>query len=852
MYFLCVEEIAAHFFIFKKIQYTKEVTKMAAFKCKMCGGMLEIGDGSIATCDYCGTTQTVPKCGDEVTENLFNRANNLRLKSEFDKAEQVYEKILEIDNNEAEAHWGIVLCKYGIEYVEDPKTFKRIPTCHRTSYEAITANADYLAAIENADMSQRSIYENEAKAIDEIQKNILKIVKNEEPFDVFICYKETDENGKRTLDSSIANDIYHQLTQEGFKVFYAAITLESKLGQEYEPYIFSALNSSKVMLAIGTKPEYFNAVWVKNEWSRYLKLMSEDRSRLLIPCYRNMDAYDLPEEFAHFQAQDMGKIGFINDIVRGIKKVVSSEKATKTEAHEQVAQNQISSNIAPLLERAFMFLEDGDFARADEFCEQVLNQDPKCAEAYLGKLMAEHNVRRREDLKDWGSPFDSNNNYQKALRFADSTLQKELIGYIEHINKRNENARLEGIYTEARNAMNHAIGEVGFLEAARKFESIKTYKDSATLAEKCIEMAEIARKDAILSKAQANMSGEKIERYEIAIKLLESIPEWKNADEKIEICKSKIRELKIANEKARIEAEKRAKRNKKIAIITTPIVCAVIVFVILLNTVIIPTVKYNSAVKLMDGGEYAKAASYFADLGNYKDSYELLCNAVSGLLNSGNYEEAASYINSKDCAEIFYNSAVSHFDSGKYEEASYLFSVLNEYKDSANKAKICEYMIQGDYKSAVNAGLTHLIIPDGVTSIGKSAFENCSNLKTVTIPDSVTHIGDYAFYECSSLESITIPDNVRKIPDNGFYGCSSLASITIPDCVTYIGNHAFWECINLTSVTIPNSVTNIGDYAFFRCGSLNTVYYGGKASDWDKISIGFSNDALTSITRKYP
>lgn len=297
---------------------------MPTFKCKMCGGNLEVTTGSsVVTCEYCGTSQTISKSRDEIISNLYNRANDLRLKCEFDRAEQIYEKILEQDNTEAEAHWGIVLCRYGIEYVEDPTTKKHIPTCHRTSYESIVADTDYISAIKNADDNQKAIYQSEAKTIDAIQKDILAIAKTEEPFDIFICYKETDESGKRTVDSAIANDIYYQLTNEGFKVFYAPITLEDKLGQEYEPYIFSALNSAKVMLVVGTKPEHFNAVWVRNEWSRYLKLLKNDRTRLLVPCYRDMDAYELPEEFAHLQAQDMSKIGFVNDLIRGIKKVVA-------------------------------------------------------------------------------------------------------------------------------------------------------------------------------------------------------------------------------------------------------------------------------------------------------------------------------------------------------------------------------------------------------------------------------------------------------------------------------------------------------------------------------------------------
>lgn len=326
---------------------------MAIFKCKICGGSLDIADGnSVAVCEYCSTKQTVPTTKDEVVANLFNRANNLRLKCEFDKAEQVYEKILDVDNTDAEAHWGLVLCKYGIEYVEDSKTNTKIPTCHRTLYDTVLTDIDYITAIENSDAEQKELYEAEAKVIDELQKNILNIVNNEEPFDVFICYKETDDDGKRTVDSSISNDIYHQLTQEGFKVFYAPITLEDKLGYEYEPYIFAALNSAKVMLVVGTKPEYFDSVWVRNEWSRYLKLMKAERSKLLIPCYKDMDAYELPDEFAHLQAQDMGKIGFISDVIRGLRKVINNdEQVHSSSTKKKKVKNGKIKNIAENFKR---------------------------------------------------------------------------------------------------------------------------------------------------------------------------------------------------------------------------------------------------------------------------------------------------------------------------------------------------------------------------------------------------------------------------------------------------------------------------------------------------------------------
>lgn len=609
---------------------------MAVFKCKMCGGDLEIAAGmTVAECEYCGTKQTLPKANDEVVQNLFNRANNLRIKCEFDKAEQVYEKILQENDTEAEAHWGIVLCKYGIEYVEDPKTYKRVPTCHRTSYDAVATDADYLAAIEHADPQQKSIYEAEARAIDEIQKNILNIVKNEKPFDVFICYKESDENGKRTQDSVIANDIYYQLTQEGLKVFYAAITLEDKLGQEYEPYIFAALNSAQVMLVIGTKPQYFSAVWVKNEWSRFLKLMKADRSKLLIPCYKDMDAYDLPEEFSHLQAQDMSKIGFINDVVRGIKKVSS-----KAEPAEPPAETTVSANAgtASFLKRAFMFLEDGDWDGANEYCEKVLDIDPECAEAYLGKLMADLCVKNQDDLKHCGKPFDGNNFYQKTLRFADARLKTKLEADIAFINARNEEARLRGIYETAVNQMAKAKAEDLLNDAAVAFESISNYKDAAELAKQCREKAEIARKDAVLAEGMAMMNGAfSVAEYNRAIDLFQTISGWKDADAQQKTCQEKI-----------VEMEKRAARNRKNGMIATAAISVLVVFVVILCTVIIPNFKYSKAVKLMNEGKYADAVAMFEALNGFKDSAEKIVEcrvdqienaAVGDSVFFGSYEQ---------------------------------------------------------------------------------------------------------------------------------------------------------------------------------------------------------------------
>lgn len=556
---------------------------MSIFKCKLCGGSLEIqANQTTAICEYCGTEQTLPKLDDERRVQMYDRANHFRRNNEFDKAMGIYEKILDEDHTDAEAYWSLVLCRYGIEYVEDPATHKRVPTVNRTQFTSIFDDENYKSALQYADGRQRVIYEEEARAINDIQKGILEISQKEELFDVFICYKETDAGGRRTPDSVLANDLYHELTEEGFRVFFARITLEDKLGTAYEPYIFAALHSAKVMVVIGTKPEYFNAVWVKNEWSRYLALIQNGEKKALIPAYRDMDPYDLPEEFAHLQAQDMSKLGFMQDLIRGIQKLTGGADDEKASGREDVV---FSANMDALLRRVSLSLEDGDFARADEFCEQVLNQDPENAEAYLGKLMAELNIRKREDLQNVKKPFDENKNYQKVLRFGSEALKAEMTACAEHV--RNEivysaaldmmkkaqtpqelkeaadgferisaykdaealkNECLETIYKQACDTMNRTAMEDTLKDLANVFGLIWGYKDSAELKQACFEKAEDCRKDAIYRSGLVAMRKEKIYKYEEAIQEFEKIPEWKDAKEQIRLCQEKIQELKNEQE----------------------------------------------------------------------------------------------------------------------------------------------------------------------------------------------------------------------------------------------------------------------------------------------------------------
>ena len=752
--------------------------------------MIEFNDGdTVGVCDSCGTKQTLPRLDSDRKTNLYDRANHFRRNNEFDKAMGIYESILNEDPSDSEAYWSIVLCRYGIEYVEDPATHKRLPTINRAQFTSIFDDEDYKSAIKYADALQRTIYAEEAKAINEIQKGILEISSKEEPFDVFICYKETDANGRRTPDSVLATELYHQLTNEGFKVFFSRITLEDKLGTAYEPYIFAALNSSKAMVVLGTKPEYFNAIWVKNEWSRYLALIKVGAKKTLIPAYRDMDPYDLPEEFSHLQAQDMSKLGFMQDLIRGIKKIIKSDEPKPQTKETVVVQQPSNASIASLLRRAFLFLEDGEWSKADEFCEQVLNLDPENAQAYLGKLMAELHVNNQEDLKNCPQPFDSQNNYKKAMRFGDKSLQKKLTDAVSFIKDRNENDRLMGIYNSAVKAMNAARNELAYKSAAATFRTILGFKNADDLAEQCLALAEACR----------------LEREHKA-------------------------------EESRIVTKKR----KKTIAIVTPIIVACIAFVIVLFTVIIPKQKLNKAMGLLDSGNYDAAYALFEEIGNNDAIASSKYDRAVALIDSGNYEAAYELLeeigNSEAIASSKYDRAVTLIDSGNYESAYELLEEIGNIEAiTSNKHERAVALIDsGDYDAAY-ALLEEIGNSDAIVS---NKYD-----RAITMLDAGDYESAYTLLEdIGNSNAIASSKYERAITlvDSGDYESAYL----LLDGLNYKDSASKLESIKPQYKRILLSRAKVGDYvAFGSYEQDNTLSNGKEEIEW-LVLVKNDNKAL--------
>lgn len=473
---------------------------MAVLRCPICGGELEFNDDmSVGVCKYCDSTIAIPKELDK-KGNLYNRAVFLRQANEFDKAIAVYEDILKEDNSDAEAHWGLLLARFGIEYVEDPITGERMPTCHRTQNESILTDADYQAAMEFADVEASVVYAKEAKRIQEIQTQILEISKTEPPYDIFICYKESDETGNRTEESVIAQDLYYELLKKDYKVFFARKTLEDKLGKEYEPVIFAALNSAKVMIVLGTKPEHFNAVWVKNEWSRFMK-MSNSKTKTIIPAYRGMSPYELPMELSSLQSLDMNKIGFMQELLEGIERVQKGIVQSYSEVRSENTSSLLERD--RLVEKCETYFKLDNYEMAEKTYRNMTERYPEDYRGWWGLIICKtHNLEKiyvedgeitlwftyikkladEEQLEEIKKTFIE---YLRKVALSESEKKVVLINAeIQNLRReieqdRVEKERWESEQKEKERSFTWAIGECS--EAIRGLEIVKQGKENKLL-----------------------------------------------------------------------------------------------------------------------------------------------------------------------------------------------------------------------------------------------------------------------------------------------------------------------------------------------------------------------------------
>lgn len=398
----------------------------------MCGGDLGIPNPEtphIAICTSCNTKQTISVIKDEKNLNIIedlNDANFLRREGLFDASIKKYKSLLPYLKYDSEIYFNIALCEYGIRYVDDPKTKRSIPTINFLKQTPFLSDENYKLCLKYSDLTNRDYYLEEGRKINELQIKMLNVSKNIQSFDIFLCYKQTDDvTNKDTQDSVIAKEIYDILTEQKYNVFFAKETLKDKLGEEFEPYIYSALNSAKIMFVIGTRKDYLDAVWVKNEYTRFIEMKSNLNyiEKFIIPCFKNIQPSELPVELKVFQGISLDDENYKTQILNFVDKTFTKKKTA--EVLEEISQNNFN-NYDSYLIKAIEFLNKGNFQEASQIVFGVLAEQPKNAYANYLCLLCENNVKNDDELLKVNKQFSNTSSFLRAYEYGNESLKNNL------------------------------------------------------------------------------------------------------------------------------------------------------------------------------------------------------------------------------------------------------------------------------------------------------------------------------------------------------------------------------------------------------------------------------------------
>ena len=591
-------------------------------KCKSCGFPLVVKPGEVvAKCEACGLVNTLPSMDTDQKILRCNHANDYRQNCEFDQAAQLFQDILKEDAREPEAYWGLVLCKYGVQYVDDPKDGHRVPTCNRIQSIPIMADVDYKKALTYAEDSRLGVYQYQAKEIDEIQKKIIEISSHEKPYDVFICYKELDNlTGQRTQDSVLAQELYRELTDYHLRVFFSRITLREKLGVEYEPYIYAALTSAPVMIHVTTSYNNSNAPWVKNEWSRYLSLKNSGSDKSFTVAYKGLNPdIALPKELSGKQASDLSRVGAMQEIAEWASQAVKRYKEKQGRGHEDEEALKLT------ISKAFEHLAIGNRNQAEQMFRACLEADKTCAEAYLGLVMTRRNYMNRRQLGTGMASLTDDLNFNLAVQYADEDLRRELEAAEAQIQNRIREKR----EADARKA------EKERLEAERKAEAEHRKKEQERLEKERIER-------------EAREEEERKRRQE-------------------ELRKKEEREKK-----------------QLIEILAAVFIACFALYSIAIAPAVKKTNQYNDAVELLQNNKYVEAYQIFKKLAasDYKDSskmflkvYQKCVADANTLIKKGEYQSALSTLGSIEKHISDFKTDTDSYYKAKY----YAYLGLNDY-----------------------------------------------------------------------------------------------------------------------------------------------------------------------------
>ncbi len=520
---------------------------------------------------------------------------------------------------------------------------------------------------------------------------------------IFISYR-------RDGGESTAQIIRDRLVNRGYNVFY---DIESLKSGHFDSKLYEKIEECLDFIII-LSPHSLDRCVNDGDWVRCEIVHAIQNKKNIIPILTRGFTFpdNMPDdikELVHMNGVSFENMEFLEARVDKIASMLISKPSRSATAKED------QPAYLPALKRAFMFLEDGEFDKANDYLEQVLNQDPECGEAYIGKIMINRNCRQFSQLNELGEPFDTDPNYKNAMRF--SSLERRI--ELENINQHIKYGMLENAYLLAVKALEAAVTADDFANAALMFAPIADYKDAKERMAFCSKQSELLKKTALYKKAvdlqskgkwhkaieafssilgfedsdirlaickkehAALLAAQKQKRdkenyakavelqsceaWEEAVELFSKLHGYQDSDQRLAVCQRHAEELYIA--RARL-----AKRKKTVKSFLTAVVICALFIAILIPTVIMPGIAYSKAVDLMNSGRYEEAIVEFHELDKpdmVRECYNLLAepkfNAAVSFISQEKYEEAIESLESLINDPHIYNSDYEERIPGEIE-----------------------------------------------------------------------------------------------------------------------------------------------------------------------------------------
>lgn len=760
--------------------------------CRSCGGELD-RQGNYYVCRFCGNKWMIDAAEDVHVVDRANAWAALR-DCDFEKAAELFENIIFKDKNNHEAYWGRALALAGIIYVTDFHENKRVPTCNNISESSFLESRDVKRAIELAPSDIADAYRTQAENIEAIRAEWVRKARREPPYDVFICFKDSDREAgvERTSDSFSAHELYIALKSEGYKVFFSRVSLRDKVSEHYEPYIYNALKTAKVMIVYGEKTEYFSAVWVKNEWLRFRNMIErgEKPENSLVVAYKGIDPADLPTGLRARQCMNAAEFTFFDDLKAHIKSVIraSANKQSATQTKPPEAQTKTAE------------------------------AQPKPANSYVPRPEAQKEpVRKQEEPKTAIPEEHFMSPKAKKIAIVAVVVALAIIFGIAapslFSNERTPEVPDERPYETEQIQVPGSVEP--FEPASTDIPTAEETEDEPEETTQTVpEPDEYFSIDGMSFRLNDDKKSYTLSNGPYGVTEV-VIPETCNG----------LPVTAIADE---------AFYNRPLTSITIP------------DTVVSIGAKAFGSCRELSSFTFPDA------LKNIGKNAFYCCDSLTGIVLPDGVESIgeSAFYECRGLESAYLGNKLTVIESSVFLGCTSLTTVnipktVTTVENYAfkNCSSLSGEIILPDGVTSIGeeafyncAAITKVTLGSGIKTIGDEAFYGCTALAEINLPEGLESIGASAFYNCDGIKTLIIPESLTKLGGSAFYSCDSLESVEILAKLSSISGNMFYNCRKLTSVTLPETITEIGYNAFGDC-SVETVVFEGSWAQWESISF---------------